>query len=376
MKPMKTTISLCLTGLILLTGASDAATILNGKSAGMAYRLEEVAGGLGTVWGMAFLSPAVLLISEKEGRVKRLDLGSGRLSGIGGVPPVWNRGQGGLLDVAVPPDFAEDGWIYFTHAREQGGRGITVLARARLRGDVLADWAELLATRSASTADVHFGSRIAFDDRGHLFFSVGDRGNRENGQDAFSHAGKILRLNRDGSVPHDNPLVGGSGLPEIWSYGHRNPQGLFWDAGRRILWASEHGPRGGDEINLIEPGQNYGWPVVSHGKEYWGPVAVGEATSKAGMVDPVKVYIPSIAPGSLLVYSGAAFPNWRGNLFSGALALTHLNRVMLDDRLRAVGEERLLEDLDERIRALVESPEGYLFLSTDSGRILVLKPDK
>lgn len=355
---------------------SSAATILKGQSAGMAYRLDEVAGGLGTVWGMAFLSPTELLVTEKEGRVSRLDLSSGRLSDIGGVPPVWNRGQGGLLDVAVPPDFNDGGWIYFTFAREQGGQGITVLARARLKGDMLADWQELLATKSASTADVHFGSRIAFDDRDHLFFSIGDRGKRENGQDLFSHAGKILRLNRDGAVPQDNPLVGGDGLPEIWSYGHRNPQGLFWDAGRQILWANEHGPRGGDEINLIEPGGNFGWPVVSHGKEYWGPVPVGEATSKEGMRDPVKVYIPSIAPGSLLVYSGAAFPNWRGNLFSGALALTHLNRVVLDDTLRPVGEERLLEDLDERIRALAQSPEGHLYLSTDSGRILVLRPGK
>lgn len=373
---MRTMISICLAGLILLMGTADAAPILKGQSAGMVYRLEEVASGLGTVWGMAFISPTELLVTEKEGSVKHIDLSSGKLSNLGGVPQVWNHGQGGLLDVAVPPEFSEGGWIYFTLAREQGGQGITVLARARLKGDILADWQDLLVTRSASTADVHFGSRIAFDDRGHLFFSVGDRGTRENGQDLSSHAGKILRLNRDGSIPQDNPLAGGGGLPEIWSYGHRNPQGLFWDSGRQTLWANEHGPRGGDEINLIEPGRNYGWPVVSHGKEYWGPVAVGEATSKVGMQDPVKVYIPSIAPGSLLVYSGAAFPNWRGHLFSGALALTHLNRVVLDDHQQPVDEERLLEDLDERIRAVVQSPEGYLYLSTDSGRILVLRPGK
>jgi glucose/arabinose dehydrogenase len=341
----------------------------------MAFRVEEAANGLGTVWGMAFLAPGSLLVTEKEGRVRRLDLAAGRMDEIHGVPPVWNRGQGGLLDVAVPPDYADGGWIYFTYARERNGRGITVLARARLQGDALTGWQELLATESASSDDVHFGSRIAFDDRGQVYFSVGDRGTRENAQYLSSHAGKILRLNRDGSVPRDNPLVGRDGLPEIWSYGHRNPQGLFWDSGRRILWASEHGPRGGDEINLIEAGRNYGWPVVSHGKEYWGPVAVGEGTSKAGMADPIQVYIPSIAPGSLLVYSGKAFPQWRGNLFSGALALTHLNRLVLDDNLRPLREERLLEDLDERIRALAQSPEGYLFLSTDSGRVLVVKPD-
>lgn len=373
---MKATIIILVLFCTLAVPPVMAAPAASGRSGDTAFIVEEVAGGLGTVWGMAFVAPGGLLVTEKEGRLRRLDLASGRLDDIGGVPPVWDRGQGGLLDVAVPPDFSDTGWIYFTLASERDGQGITVLARAMLAGDKLTRWQEVLATQSASGADVHFGSRIAFDDSGHVYFSVGDRGNRDNAQDLFSHAGKILRLNRDGSVPPDNPLVDRKGLPEIWSYGHRNPQGLFWDSGRRILWSSEHGPRGGDEINVIEAGRNYGWPVVSHGKEYWGPVAVGEATSKAGMVDPVQVYIPSIAPGSLLLYSGEAFPQWRGSLFSGALALTHLNRLVLDDGLRPVREERLLEDLDERIRALAQSPEGYLYLSTDSGRILVLKPDR
>ncbi len=372
---MKATIITYMLLCAMPLSTTAAAPVASGHSGDTAFMVEEVASGLGTVWGMAFLAPNNLLFTEKEGWVRRIDLATGRIDDIGGVPPVRDRGQGGLLDIAVPPDHADAGWIYFTLARERDGQGITVLARARLEKNKLTGWQDLLATESASGADVHFGSRIAFDDRGHLYFSVGDRGNRANAQDLLSHAGKILRLNRDGTVPQDNPLVGGTGLPEIWSYGHRNPQGLFWDSGRGILWASEHGPRGGDEINRIESGRNYGWPVVSHGKEYWGPVPVGEGTSKAGMVDPVQVYIPSIAPGSLLLYSGEAFPQWRGSLFSGALALTHLNRLVLDDDMRPVREERLLEDLDERIRALAQGPEGYLYLSTDSGRILVLKPD-
>ena len=182
-------------------------------------------------------------------------------------------------------------------------------------------------------------------------------------------------LNLDGSIPADNPFVNKDALPEIWSYGHRNPQGMFWEKKTGKLWSNEHGPRGGDEINRIIPGENYGWPIVSHGKEYWGPKRVGEATSKPGMVDPLKVYIPSIAPSSLLIYSGKAFPNWQGNFFSGALALVHLNRVVFDESGKPVKEEQMLVELDERIRDVIESPEGWIYLSTDSGKILRIKPD-
>ena len=199
---------------------------------------------------------------------------------------------------------------------------------------------------------------------------------RPNGQDLTTHAGSILRLRLDGSVPTDNPFVGRDDvLPEIWSYGHRNPQGLVYDDVSKRLWSIEHGPRGGDEINLIHRGRNYGWAVVSQGKEDWGPFDVGEAKSREGMEDPVMVYIPSIAPGSLLLYTGKAFPQWRGNLFAGALKLQHLNRVELNDAGQAVREERLLTDLNERIRALAQSPEGWIYLSTDSGNIYRLRPE-
>ncbi|MCS5552695.1 MAG: PQQ-dependent sugar dehydrogenase, partial [SAR324 cluster bacterium] len=194
-------------------------------------------------------------------------------------------------------------------------------------------------------------------------------------QDLGTHSGSILRLKIDGSVPDDNPLVNRTdALPEIWSYGHRNPQGLFYDRQQKWLWSIEHGPRGGDEINLINPGLNYGWPVISYGKEYFSFAQVGESTHKEGMEQPVKYFVPSIAPGSLIVYSGKAFPDWKGNLFSGALAKRHLNRVEIDPDGNAVAEERLLEKLRERIRAIVESPEGWIYLSTDMGKILRLKP--
>ncbi|BCO30452.1 dehydrogenase [Thiohalobacter sp. COW1] len=338
-------------------------------------RLETVAEGLGIPWGMAFLDAGTLLFTERAGRVGRLNLATGAVSYLDGVPGVYAEGQGGLLDIAPAPDHAETGWIYFTYAKPVDGQGATTLARARLSGDRLVDWQELIVTQSRSDTTRHFGSRIAFDGRGHLFFGIGDRGVRPNGQDLSTHAGSVLRLKLDGSVPQDNPFVGREDvLPEIWSYGHRNPQGLVYDSGHDRLWLIEHGPRGGDEINLVTPGANYGWPVVSHGQEYWGPVDVGEATSKPGMTDPVKVYIPSIAPGSLLLYSGQAFPDWQGDLFSGALKLRHLNRVTLDADGNPTGEQRLLQDLDARIRALAESPEGWLYLSTDSGRIYRLRP--
>lgn len=361
---------------VLLVEQCLAGPILVGRSEGMDFQVEEVVSGLGVPWGMAFLSSSELLFTEREGKISILHLDSGRRTVLQGGPNVFSEGQGGMLDVAVPvlKGYSPGDWVYFTYSKEKERKGVTTLARARVSGDQLVDWQDLLVTKSATESSRHFGSRIAFDAQGHLFFSVGDRGNRPNGQDLSTHAGSILRLHLDGSVPEDNPFANGGGLPEIWSYGHRNPQGIVYDSVHNRLWSNEHGPRGGDEINLILPGKNYGWPVVSHGKEYWGPVPVGEATTKVGMIDAVKVYIPSIAPGSLLLYSGKAFAGWRGNLFSGALALQHLNRVVLSDSGEVLQEERLLADLEERIRAVVESPEGWLYLSTDSGRILRLRP--
>jgi glucose/arabinose dehydrogenase len=187
--------------------------------------------------------------------------------------------------------------------------------------------------------------------------------------------GSIVRLNLDGSVPDDNPFsTNKKARDEIWSYGHRNPQGLQFDNDKKVLWSIEHGPRGGDEINLIQKGKNYGWPVVSHGKEYWGPFDIGEGQTKQGIEPSVKVYIPSIAPGSLLLYSGDAFPQWRGNLFAGALKLQHLNRISISSDNQATNEERLLGDLNQRIRALAQSSQGWIYLSTDNGNIFRLKP--
>jgi glucose/arabinose dehydrogenase len=338
-------------------------------------QLEQLASDLGVPWGMTFLDERRLLISERAGQARLLDLQTGVTTLLSGLPGVVAEGQGGLLDVVTGPDYARDGWIYFTYSKPNRGEAATTLARARLDGLQLVDWQDLLITDSTTSSRQHFGSRIAFDRDGHVFFGVGDRGDRDAAQDLSNHQGTIMRLNLDGSLPADNPFIGvADARDEIWSYGHRNPQGMAYDSDNKRLWSIEHGPRGGDEINRVLPQRNYGWPVISHGKEYWAPLAVGEGTSKAGMEQPYKVYIPSIAPGSLLLYRGAAFPEWRGNLFAGALKLRHLNRINLSESGEVIGETRLLEDLNERIRAILEGPDGWIYLSTDSGRILRIRP--
>tara|TARA_R110002049_G_scaffold216652_2_gene388076 strand:- start:734 stop:1837 length:1104 start_codon:yes stop_codon:yes gene_type:complete len=336
---------------------------------------ETLATGLGVPWGMAVMPDNTLLISQREAKLSLLDLNSGSLSDITGLPAIKVSGQGGLFDVALSPDYATDEWIYFSYSKDISGEGATTLARAKLAGNRLVNWQDVLITKSTTDTNYHFGGRIAFDNKGHIFLSVGERGFRPNAQDLGTHSGSILRLNLDGSVPADNPFITNqNALPEIWSYGHRNPQGLFFNKITGQLWEIEHGPRGGDEINLIKAGKNYGWPIISFGKEYYTPFAVGEGTEKAGLEQPVKVYVPSIAPSNLIQYMGNAFPHWHNNLLAGALKLQHLNRIVLDEHDQAISETRLLRNVEGRIRNIIESPEGWLYISTDDGRILKVSP--
>ena len=351
------------------------------------YQVTQVATGLGIPWGMSFQSENEILFTERKGRLGIVNIESGEVNYLSGLPEIIANGQGGFMDVAKPTNNEIADWTYFTYVKpiDAAGNGETTLARAHISKDGIFDWQDLLVTHSlfgvifdvtgiAWGSDRHFGSRIAFDDT-HLYFSIGDRGNRPNGQNLETHAGSILRLNVDGSVPQDNPFVDVEGARnEIWSYGHRNPQGLVWDGENQRLWSIEHGPRGGDELNLIERGANYGWPVISYGKEYASFRSVGEGTHKEGMEQPKKFYIPSIAPGSLIQYTSEAFPEWQGDLFAGALKLRHINRIELDQEGNTIAEERLMEDLNERIRALLQSPEGWIYFSTDSGNIYVIKP--
>ncbi|NNE63042.1 MAG: PQQ-dependent sugar dehydrogenase [Gammaproteobacteria bacterium] len=343
-------------------------------SEGMPVMVEEIAAGLGIPWGMDFLDRDTLIYTERSGTIGVLDLPSGQYQTIKQLDNLFHKGECGLLDVKVSPDYDANRLVYFTYAKDISGGGNTSLAVARVENNKISDWTDLFIAKHDSTDDFrHCGSRITFDDQNHLFISTGDRGHRPNSQELSNHAGKIIRLNLDGTVPEDNPFVGVENAQnEIWSYGHRNPQGLFYDKTTERLWSNEHGPLGGDEVNLINAGQNYGWPVVSHGKDYGTGAKIGEGPEKAGMERPYKIWNPSIAPAGLLVYRGTDLTEWEGNLFSTALAQRHLNRLVLDSTGRVIFEERLLEELRDRFRAIIQNDAGEIYVSTDNGRILKL----
>lgn len=337
-----------------------------------AWEAEKVMSGLLVPWGMSFVSNDQLLVTERNGDIVLVDLKTQTKTSLLHVASVAANGQGGLLDVALSPH--DPTVFYFTYSKQHDSGIDTTLAMANWDGKTVTAWRDVLITVSNSTTTRHFGSRIAFDAT-HLYFTIGDRGMRPNGQDRRTHAGSVLRLNLDGTTPDDNPFAGNpNAQAQIWSYGHRNPQGLYYDAPSQTLWEIEHGPRGGDEINLIRKGANYGWATTSYGKEYWGPVSVGDSEEADGIDSPRKVYIPSIAPSGLLLYRGQRYPQLNGKLLTGALKLTHINVITLDDNQSAIEETRLLESLNERIRDIRRSPDDWIYFSTDSGNIYRLKP--
>ncbi len=341
------------------------------------FKVEELVSNLGIPWGMTFIDKSKLLINQKDGKVFLFNTKTKKLNQISNIPTIMLQGQGGLLDIKVSPNYKNDKWIYFTYIKNVKGFAVNILSRAILKNYKFILWEELFISKSLSLTGVHFGSRITFDENNHVYFSIGDRGIRDNAQNLKNHAGSIIRLNLDGSIPFDNPFINDrNAYPEIYSYGHRNPQGLFFNKHTKKLFSNEHGPRGGDEINIIEKGKNYGWPVISYGKEYNSFSKVGEGTHKKGMQDPIKVYIPSIAPSSLIVYSGKVFKQWKGNIFLGALKLKHINRIILNEKFKVLKEERLFENLNERIRNIIEGPNGLMYFSSDSGKIFVIKEKK
>jgi len=342
------------------------------SAATSAYQAEKVLTGLLVPWGMSFINNTQAIVTERNGDIVLVDINKGSKHTLLKIPNVAASGQGGLLDIALSP--YEPDKFYFTYSKQTQTGANTTLAVATFSNNQVSDWQDLLVTTSNSDTTRHFGSRIIFADN-HVYFSVGDRGERDNGQSLATHAGSIIRVKPDGSVPVDNPFVDNSkAQPEIWSYGHRNPQGLYYDQQKKSLWEIEHGPRGGDEINLIKKGANYGWAKTSHGKEYWGPLDVGESKEAEGIESPVKVYIPSIAPSGLLLYRGERYPGLNGKLLAGALKLTHINVITLNENNQAINEERLLEDLKERIRDIKLSPDGWIYFATDSGNIYRLIP--
>ncbi|WP_440997400.1 PQQ-dependent sugar dehydrogenase [Arhodomonas sp. SL1] len=339
------------------------------------FRVETVADGLEHPWALTFLPDGEMLVTERPGRLLRLDPQTGERERIGGTPAVDARGQGGLLDVALDPEFTDNRLVYLSWAGRCGSGNATHFGRGRLEGDRLDGFETLFVATPCVASTKHFGSRIVFDGDGHVFITVGERGERDRAQDLMDHNGSVLRLHPDGSIPEDNPFVGREDAePAIYSYGHRNPQGAVLHPETGRLWIHEHGPRGGDEINLPEPGENFGWPKTTYGREYWGP-EIGP-DELPGTVQPIHQWTPSIAPSGMDFYTADRSPDWEGNLFVGALALTHLARLELDGT-EVLSEQRLLQGQDWRIRAVRQGPDGLLYVLTDhaNGRLIRLVPE-
>jgi glucose/arabinose dehydrogenase len=342
------------------------------------FKVETMAAGLENPWAITFLPDGRKLITERPGKLRLLDK-DGKLSEVPGVPEVAAVGQGGFLDVVIAPDFEKSQRIYFTFAEPRGIVNGTAVAHARLAGEggksKLEDVTVIFRMEPGRGGGFHFGSRLAFAPDGNLFVTLGERNAMQPAQDLTGHLGKVVRIAPDGSVPKDNPFVKREDVrPEIWSYGHRNPQGAAIHPVSGKLWTNEHGARGGDEINIPEAGKNYGWPVISYGRHYSG-AKIGEGTHKEGMEQPIHYWDPSIGPSGMAFYTGDAFPAWKGNLFIGAMPLRHLQRLELDGE-KVVHEERLLIGLGERIRDVRQAPDGTIWVLTDgrSGRALRLSP--
>jgi len=349
----------------VLTDVTDEVVIDRVASEEATFRVVQLAEGLEHPWAVAWLPDGAMLITERLGRLNLMR--NGEITQVSGLPEIEARGQGGLLDIAPHPAYAENGWIYFTYSALGDGGTATVLARAQLSGSALTDLEVLYEQTPAVRPGRHYGSRIGFLPDGTLVFSIGDRGQRERAQQPDDPSGSVLRLHMDGSIPDDNPWVGDDDYrPELYTMGNRNQQGLIVHPATGQIWAHEHGPRGGDELNLIEAGQNYGWPEASYGNEYRSNAPVGVDPDETDMfVPPVTQWTPSIAPSGLAYYEGDAFPGWQGNLFVGALAYQQINRVVLDGE-EVVHTEVLLDDELGRIRDVRTGPDGLLYVLTDA----------
>ena len=359
---------------LLMTVAASASAQRVYYAAHHDYRVVTVTEGLMRPWSMAWLPSGDMLVTEMPGRLRIVRDGQLLPEAVPGVPEVLYTGQGGLFEVIPHPNFSENRWIYLSYAKEEGDTSVTAVVRGRLENDQLSNVVEIFSPEAAGFG--HYGGKIVFDDEGYMFLALGERQAPARGdltahpaQDLSNHHGVIVRLNDDGSVPDDNPFVGQDGaLPEIWSYGHRSPQGLVIHPETGDLWESEHGPQGGDELNLIEPGKNYGWPVIGRGTNY-GSIGspIHGAIGQQGMEQPVHFWVPSIAASGLMVYTGDKFPMWHGSILSGALAGEQLARLhMSDDYREVIVEETLAYDMG-RIRDVRQGPDGYIYLAISDG---------
>jgi glucose/arabinose dehydrogenase len=342
-----------------------------------AFRLATLVTGLENPWSMAFLPDGRMLVTERSGPLRlvgrdfRLDT-----QPIEGLPESVERGQGGLFDVALHPQYAQNGWIYWAYNAPGAGGWGTALARGKLQGQRMSEVQVLFSMQPKTRSNQHFGGRIVFDKAGMLYLTLGDRGDKDRAQKLDDDAGSVIRLHDDGRVPADNPFAQRAGaLPEKWTWGNRNMQGAALHPQTGELWTHEHGPQGGDELNVMRPGLNYGWPVITYGVNYGLGTRIGEGQTKPGMVQPLHVWVPSIAPSGMAFVSGSQFPQWQGNLLVGALRGQMLVRLVLDGE-KVLREERLLQGRAGRIRDVRMGPDGLVYLLSDgpNGALMRLEP--
>jgi glucose/arabinose dehydrogenase len=362
--------------VLVLAACASSVAAQSYRSDEHAFRVVRVVEGLEQPWSLAFLPDGRMLVTEKAGRLRVVKDGKLEPQAIEGLPRVTVHGQGGLHDVALHPEFAKNRFIYLAYAaRGEDGVG-TELARGRLAGERLEEVQVLFRQSPKGRAGQHFGGRIVFDRAGFLYLTLGDRGERDRAQNPDDHAGSVIRLHDDGRVPKDNPFVGKAGWkPEKFTLGNRNVQGAALHPQTGVLWVHEHGPQGGDEVNIIRAGLNYGWPVITYGVNYGLGTKIGEGTAKSGMEQPIHYWVPSIAPSGMAFYTGDRFPRWQGSLFVGALRDRMLVRLQLDGA-KVIKEERLLKGVLGRVRDVRSGPDGLLYLLTDeaNGVLARLEP--
>lgn len=363
--------------LILSDACNSAQTLSSEQGNDRLFKVVKITDGLQHPWAMAFLPDGEILLTERSGQLRIIRNKVLDPTPIAGLPKIIARGQGGLLDIALHPDYNNNQLIYFSYvAGNRKGMG-TEVARAKFDGHRLNNLQVIFTLTPKSTTTRHFGGRLLFDSHGYLYITLGDRGNRPRAQNLNDHAGSVIRLNDDGTMPKDNPFIDDPRhRPGIYSFGHRNPQGMALDPQTNNVWIHEHGPQGGDEINIIQKGQNYGWPVITYGVNYGIGTAIGEGTHKKGMLQPLYYWVPSIAPSGMTFYSGDKFPDWNGDLLLGSLKFQLLVHLQLQDG-QIIREQRFLTGKLGRIRDVRTGPDGYIYLLTDAsnGSLLRLEPD-
>ena len=343
-------------------------------SADNSIKIDTVVTGLKVPWGLAFLPNGDMLVTERGGQLRIVQSGKLNPNPIGGVPEVVAKGQGGLLDVFLHPNYASNGWIYLTYSAaaapgESGEGANTAVVRARLKGNQLIDQKVIFKATPNVKGNNHFGSRIAFDKAGYLYVSIGERGQMEEAQNTTNFQGTVIRLHDDGRVPADNPFVGKQGFrPEIYSYGHRNPQGMMFNPKTGDLWAHEHGPQGGDELNLVKKGANYGWPAITYGINYDNSI-ITKDTVRAGLEQPVLFWRPSIAPCGMTFVSGKLFKGWEGDLLVGSMRFNYIEHLKLDGQ-KVVSQTKICENIG-RVRDLREGPDGAIYVAVESSGLIV-----